>query len=732
MFDLSGPSRQLRAVVLWTTAAWLGGCSKQGPPVIEGLESAGSQVAMRIGSEGRLELPADAERMAEAGWRAAQRLLGGARMVGERGSFHLNLGSPGSGVLELELRRPSSVQGQPVSVAWNGQPIGSLSPIAGWRRWSLTVPAEAVRPGRNEVSLASPMAGLEFRSARFRGGKSSVRPVPDAGPAGEGVVLWPGELAQGTTILADRDSLSLHASAAEDTEVWVGLWDVANPDDFLFEKLFLQAGASLLEPDLAPFLGRVLGFSVTPAKSTPVRLAPVRAQLGPQPDVLLCVVDTLRADHTYGEFEGLETPAFARLQRDGVAFSSAFAHAPMTLPSHTSLFSSRFPHQTGVTNNYQLVPSSLPLLAEWLTAAGFACEASISLGTLWTPLPYGLLKRGFERFQGTESIERGDWANDQTLPVLESLTERRPFFLFAHYSDPHEPYNTRRHPERSVAVRLPGLPSEEVPIGTIAQITREVELGPGRHELLFDSDTFFRIRHLHARDGGRRIPVSFSEGELGGTDRRARASIQLDGLLSRSIAFELWIHDVPETRDIPGRYREEVVFADREVGRLLDQLDRAGLYESTLIVFTSDHGESLGEHRSIGHAQTLFDPELHVPLIIKLPAGHPGAPALEAASESGLARHVDVVPTILEVLGLPPLPGQMGRSLLGEAERLHFAETHEPESPRDLYALRDLEWKLIFAPKDGKFELYDLVADPGETQDVYSCLLYTSPSPRDS
>ena len=513
--------------------------------------------------------------------------------------------------------------------------------------------------------------------------------------------------------------MSLHVSAAKDTQVWVGLWDVAHPEDSLFEKLFVQAGASRLEPDVVPFLGRVMGFSVTPAESIPVRLAPVRALLGSQPDVLLCVVDTLRADHSFGEFEGLETPAFARLQRDGVAFKSAFAHAPMTLPSHTSLFSSRFPHQTGVTNNYQPVPNNLPLLAEWLSAAGFACEAGISLGTLWTALPYGLLKRGFERFQGTESIERGDWVNDRIVPVLESLAERRPFFLFAHYSDPHEPYNTRRHPERAVTVRFPGLPAEQLPIGTIAQITREAELAPGRHEIHFDSNTDFRIRHLYVRDGERRLPVSFSEGELHGKGQRARASIELGGLLSRSIAFELWIHDVPETRDIPGRYREEVIFADRQVGRLLDQLDRAGLYESTLIVFTSDHGESLGEHDAIGHARALFDPELHVPLIIKLPTGHAGLPALEAASASGLARHVDVAPTILEALGLPPLPGQMGRSLLSEGDRLHFAETHEPESPRDLYALRDPEWKLIFAPKDDEFELYDLVADPGETQNVY-------------
>ncbi|MEE8468515.1 MAG: sulfatase-like hydrolase/transferase, partial [Planctomycetota bacterium] len=182
--------------------------------------------------------------------------------------------------------------------------------------------------------------------------------------------------------------------------------------------------------------------------------------------------------------------------------------------------------------------------------------------------------------------------------------------------------------------------------------------------------------------------------------------------------LRLWIHDTPGLPEIRRRYALEVEAVDRAVGELLDGLRERGLYESSLIVFTSDHGEGLGEHGSVGHGRLLYDELLHVPLVIKLPQGDPRLGDLRAVA-GGLARHVDLLPTLTQLLNLEHFPGAMGRSLLEGGPRTLLAEAHPPEAPRDLYALRDARFKLIHDPDQDLFELYDLVRDPRELTNVF-------------
>jgi len=89
-----------------------------------------------------------------------------------------------------------------------------------------------------------------------------------------------------------------------------------------------------------------------------------RPRTEPAHNVLMIVIDTLRADHVFDRAGAIDTPNLDRLAADGVAFERAFSHTSWTLPSHTALFSSRYPYQTGVVLNAQRVPEDLPLLAE--------------------------------------------------------------------------------------------------------------------------------------------------------------------------------------------------------------------------------------------------------------------------------------------------------------------------------------------------------------------------------
>jgi arylsulfatase A-like enzyme len=118
---------------------------------------------------------------------------------------------------------------------------------------------------------------------------------------------------------------------------------------------------------------------------------------GQRPHVILIVIDTLRADVLLAGRNLVATPNIDALAAEGTVFPQAFTHAPMTLPAHTSLFSSRLPCETGVFNNGMVVRQDLPLLAERFEASGYDTRAVISLATL-TPLKDGGLDRGFQDF----------------------------------------------------------------------------------------------------------------------------------------------------------------------------------------------------------------------------------------------------------------------------------------------------------------------------------------------
>ncbi len=168
-------------------------------------------------------------------------------------------------------------------------------------------------------------------------------------------------------------------------------------------------------------------------------------------------------------------------------------------------------------------------------------------------------------------------------------------------------------------------------------------------------------------------------------------------------------------------YDGEVAFADQSVAAVLDELARLGLLDRTLVAVVADHGESLGDHGEETHSMFLYESAIRVPLILwrpgVLPAGRVVAPPV---------RTLDLSPTILDLLGAPPLAAPHARSLRAVMEGRSqepplavYAETYVPKLAMGgaaLRALRDERFKLIDAPRP---ELYDLARDPGETQNRY-------------
>jgi arylsulfatase A-like enzyme/Tfp pilus assembly protein PilF len=196
-------------------------------------------------------------------------------------------------------------------------------------------------------------------------------------------------------------------------------------------------------------------------------------------------------------------------------------------------------------------------------------------------------------------------------------------------------------------------------------------------------------------------------------------------------SFFLWVHYYDPhhpysppppyaTRFADRPYDGEIAFTDMQLGRLLDDLSRRGILDRTLVVVTADHGESLGEHGEKTHGLLLYDADIRVPLILRLPGSIPATRRV-----GGVVSGVDVVPTVLDLMALPPLPGTQGRSFAAAA-RGGDVPAREPAYAEAVYGERIYGWSPAYALRGAgrKFieapepEIYDLGADPRETANL--------------
>ncbi|HSF20328.1 MAG TPA: sulfatase [Vicinamibacteria bacterium] len=433
--------------------------------------------------------------------------------------------------------------------------------------------------------------------------------------------------------------------------------------------------------DLSPYGGTVIKISLdTSADRTLDTMYGVPAWGNPEvigalenkpPNVVLISIDTLRADHMslYG-YERDTTPAIdAWARRFGTQFENVVASSPWTLPSHASLFTGLNAHRHGV--NHQLpAPASLTTLAEELRRAGYLSVAVTGGGYLHPR--YGLAQ-GFDLYRywtGESSGQELESGIQASLDFLEKHQER-PFFLFFHTFEVHTPYR----PRQPHFTRLSGLPE-------------------GREVIM---------RQRPGLDPVRRLNQNYF------------AARSTDGSGNSTPLDE---KDLPLVR---AHYDAGIAYTDQQLGRLLNKLSAANV--EPLVVLTSDHGEMLGEHGLAGH-YTLYEENLMVPLIIQFPGGRGAGTVVRRQTSL-----VDVTPTILDALGLEPLPGIDGSSLLsvsaGEENGRNIAWSYAAQGDHGLALRIDNRLKFIFRnsvfPEVRGFdELYRLDVDPDENENLVS------------
>ena len=650
--------------------------------------------------------------------------------------------------------RPFVVEGMPsqtVEVVVNGVPVGAVTLTRGTRAYSLDIPAERVRPGRNQIDLRFAYAESPSRrdpgsddqrtlAAAFEAfhlhpaaaaASGSETAAPAAGPAGlvlpAGIGLAFTVVPEGEVVL-DLGAVDDHGAAG--VVVWFGA--PGGDKEMVGRSRGGHRPVLIRWPEGRPL---EIGFAAAGPEAVVLRprLLGREARVRTPPNLLLVVVDTLRADSVGAYREGARTPAIDGLAAAGTLFERTYAHIAITGPSHASLFTSLLPFEHGVRNNAQILDGSARTLAEALRDRGWMTAAVVSLGVLQRDFGFD---QGFDHFRddfGADWMkDAGEVTTEATALISDQLAE--PYFLFAHYSDPHEPYTPPDLDYPWVDLELDGRQ-----IGALQangrSATVPLELGPGRHALRFcarqpalEPARFYKMDAVRLEGDGLAVgrgswEVLASPGSSPIYQSRLPATLELVNGSGVGRAAELRLNfkqrlDIPEVRV---RYAQEVEYADRQIGGLLDALRSRGLLDNTLIVVLSDHGEGLGYHNHVGHIHQVYDTLLRVPLVVVWPGVVP-----EGKRIGDVVSLIDVFPTVAELIGLEAPAPASGRSLVpllrGQpmTPRAVLAATYRPEAFTDKQAIVSDGFKYIhsWSPEREWEELYDLEDDPDELADL--------------
>ena len=372
--------------------------------------------------------------------------------------------------------------------------------------------------------------------------------------------------------------------------------------------------------------------------------------LCPECNIILVSVDTLRPDHLgCYGYDKNTSPNIDLFCEDSVVFKTAIAQAPSTAPSHASIFTS-------------LIPSS--------HGAFFSRKAPIAEDV---PTIAELLKStGFQ----TVSYNGGG-------QIVATFGFSRGFDLYQSYSE--------------------GDYTREFFVDRVKESIEWMEKNKERKFFLFLHS--YEVHHPYSP--AEEFLDDFAKSYKGSLPRNVR------GPLLRAINRGV-VKANQEDRDyVKALYDAEIRSMDKGFGELVEYLKSSGLYDNSLIIFTSDHGEEFDEHGSIGwHSHTLYDELLKVPLMIKFPGS-----SFAGKKISDQVRGIDITPTILDVIEQPILEHFQGASLLplvrGEGKFDKFAVSQkDSRRPVPGSALRTNEWKLI------NHRLYDLENDPTEQNNV--------------
>ena len=463
---------------------------------------------------------------------------------------------------------------------------------------------------------------------------------------------------------------------------------------------------------------------------------------GQNDNVILMTLDTQRADFISSYSSGnASTPHIDALAQQGILYEKCYALIPITLPSHASIFFSEPPHIIKNYNNGQEIGTKRrrPSFVNIFKKNGYVTGAFISLGVLKSN--FGLAE-GFYHYEDT--FPKGRWyltaeeVNRKVFPWLEQNKDSK-FFLWIHYSDPHEPYAPPDVPD-DIRVFLNDRLLGEYCLGKYTTCEVDLPLKKGENTFRFEINNIYQenAQNIQVRfDMLKILTAEKKELQLRfGPGWKETAREEVMRSRDKSV-FSVFIDSLPSAAKLIFRgrlnipldavrslYKREVEYMDGEIGRLREKLEELGLFGKTHIVMVGDHGEGLGEYMirksgpHVGHIHYLYDIYMRVPLIIWSPSEKS-----QGRREKMSVSLLDIGPTIMDLAGFRRLSHFKGRNLFdlksGAQGLPLFEATYKPEAIRDKFAILKHPWHLILTPEEKVYELYNLSQDPQEKENVY-------------
>ena len=422
-----------------------------------------------------------------------------------------------------------------------------------------------------------------------------------------------------------------------------------------------------------------------------------------RPNILWVCTDQQRWDtvHALGN-EHIRTPNLDRLVETGVAFTHAYCQTPICTPSRASFLTGMHPSTVhGCINGNECWDDAAPLITRTLADAGYDCGLAGKLHLSAAdkriePRP----NDGYRVFHWShhpsddwpEGHAYADWLRSQGTSYGELKRE--------HGAIPAEWHQTTWCADRAI------------------DFIKEPRGGPWLFSLnCFDPHPpFDPPKDYEARFDVASLPgPAFRPSDLEAQHRLAGVRFQTEA-------------QAPEEFDgkrLQARYWAQVELIDHNVGRMLEALDETGQRENTLVIFMSDHGDMVGEHGLRTKGCRFYEPLVRVPLLVSWPAGF-----RQGLRSDALVELSDLVPTLLEVVGLPVPEGVQGKSLLpilaGEADPHEHRDVVRsayfcalPGAPSRATMVRTRRHKLVVYHGLGLGELFDMQEDPGEFDNLW-------------
>jgi len=449
---------------------------------------------------------------------------------------------------------------------------------------------------------------------------------------------------------------------------------------------------------------------------------------GDAPIVILVTIDTMRADHVGGA--RTRTPHLDRLAAEGARFTEAYAASSVTVPSHLSMLTSRPMAGHRVTSNHAQTAAPSETLPARLAAAGYRTAGFVGALHLGPTMLLGRLLPELKPFEGPAraSVPRhAEETMDRVLDWLGGGACRGPSFAWVHLWDPHMPYAPPAPFDRAYYDGDPQRGDEDAfanaQLDWILYDTSRLRGTLKRHPTVMRGlKRAFAVNNRTARNmvlyptpllapPGLPEPHADLLTAVRDVHRDLRSRLPYNPPLA---GFLTGVRDLAYPRAL---YAGEVSYVDREIGRLRDAIDAWGLAPRTILLVTGDHGEGLGDHGVHFNHVGLWEEMLRVPLIVWAPGRV--APAVRPDVATGL----DVAPTLLGLLHLPPAASMEGRDLFGSAappptfvaEAVKGSQVMLREGPWKLVRTLDGVWvNDAFHRAPGEVELYDLSSDPEE------------------